>query len=173
MNRDQNPKTLTLAQKELVADLLKERIYATLALLAVLITIDPDHYTPGKAELLIVGTIFSLWAASLVATLVARRAVFQGELDPETEREHQMRKHSPMLGALVFPSIMIGLSALGLIGLGLALKISVISTVILLVSWSLMSARALKAKRMPVIVAIAFELAIGAGVVALKVVLDH
>ena len=42
--RRQRP--ITLAEKEQVAELLKERIYASFALLAIFIAIDPGQYSP-------------------------------------------------------------------------------------------------------------------------------
>lgn len=79
--------TLTIDQKEYIADLLKERIYATLALLGVLISIDPAHTNDLHAMYVICGTIISLWAASIVATQMSRRLVFQHELDHPQEIE--------------------------------------------------------------------------------------
>lgn len=167
------PATKSQLHKEHIAELLRERIYATLALLAILISIDTQHATPRHAALIISGTIFSLWAASLVATLMARRVVYQGELDADHEREHQLRRHAPMLATLVFPMFMIGLSALGLLTLDLAINISIASALLLLISWSILSARSMRAKRTPTILLIAAELTIGLGVVALKIVIGH
>lgn len=167
------PATRTQLQKEHIAELLRERIYATFALLAVLVSVDTGHSTPLRTELVIAGTIFSLWAASLVATLMARRVVYQGELDPEHERQHELRRHAPMLATLVFPSLMILLSALGILELNTAINISIISSLLLLVSWSIMSARSMRAKRTPIIVLIGAELLIGLGVIALKIAIGH
>lgn len=159
--------------KEHVAELLRERIYATFALLAVLVSIDTGHSTPLHTELVIAGTIFSLWAASLVATLMARRVVYQNELDPDHEREHQLRRHAPMLATLAFPTLMILLSALDIFPLAVAVNISIASALLLLVSWSILSARSMRAKRTPIIILIAAELLIGLGVVALKIFIGH
>lgn len=167
------PATKSQLHKEHIAELLRERIYATLALLAVLISIDTQHSTPLHTELVIAGTIFSLWAASLVATLMARRVVYQGELDIDHEREHQLRRHAPMLATLAFPTFMIILSAFGILSLSLAINISIASALLLLISWSILSARSMRAKRMPIIVLIAAELLIGLGVVALKIAIGH
>ena len=168
-----HPATKSQLQKEHVAELLRERIYATFALLAVLVSVDTQHSTPLHTELVIAGTIFSLWAASIVATLMARRVVYQGELDPDHERQHLLRQHAPMLASLAFPTLMIVLSAFGILPLNVAINISIVSSLLLLVSWSIMSARSMRAKRTPIIVLIAAELAIGLGVVALKIAIGH
>jgi uncharacterized membrane protein YeiH len=78
-------KIKTEQQKEYIADLLKERIYATLALLAVLISIDTAHSSSLHAAYIISGTIISLWAASMVATQMSRRMILQGQLNQADE----------------------------------------------------------------------------------------
>jgi hypothetical protein len=165
--------TDTTLHKEYIADLLKERIYATLALLAVLISIDVDHYSPTKALLLVYGTIISLWAASLVAAQMSRRVVFGSELDIKTENEHQLRRHAPMLATLAFPTLMIGLSMTGLVSLGIAVDISIISALLLLVAWSVSSAKSLHITKLPIFLLVIIELLIGLGVVGLKVLIGH
>lgn len=163
----------THAEKEFIADLLKERIYATLALLAVLISIDTEHVLPVNAAFIIAGTIVSLWAASIVATQMSRRMVFKDELDHSREVTHQIRRHAPMLASLVFPLVMIGLAAIGAISLSAAIDVSILSALALLVGWSVGSARSLGSKRVPILILVAVELAIGLGVVGLKLVVGH
>ncbi|MDN5274481.1 MAG: hypothetical protein JWP06_382 [Candidatus Saccharibacteria bacterium] len=166
-------KIKTEQQKEYIADLLKERIYATLALLAVLISIDTAHSSSLHAAYIISGTIISLWAASMVATQMSRRMIFQGELNQADEVQHQIRRHAPMLASLVFPLMMIGLSMIHIISLGMAIDISIVSSLLLLVGWSIGSARSLSAKKLPTFVLIIIELAIGLSIVGLKLLVDH
>jgi hypothetical protein len=160
-------------QKEFIAELLKERIYATLALLAVLISIDTEHYSALHAIYIICGTIVSLWAASIVSTQMSRRVIFQGQLDNVHETQYQLRRHAPMLASLVFPLLMIGLSAVDLISLEVAINISIASALILLMGWSIASARSLQAKKLPIFVLVVIELAIGLSIVGLKVLIGH
>ena len=160
-------------KKEYIAELLKERIYATLALLAVLISIDTKHYDPLHAVYIICGTIISLWAASIVATQMSRRLIFPGQLDPVQETHHQLRRHAPMLASLAFPLLMIALAAIHLISLEVAINISIISALVLLAGWSIGSARSLSTKKLPIFVLVAIELGIGLAIVALKVIIGH
>jgi hypothetical protein len=160
-------------RKEFIAELLKERIYATLALLAVLISIDTEHYSALHAVYIICGTIISLWAASIVSTQMSRRLIFQGQLDTAHETQYQLRRHAPMLASLVFPLLMIGLSTLNLISLEAAINISIASALVLLMGWSIGSARSLHAKRLPTFVLVGIELAIGLSIVGLKVLIGH
>lgn len=163
----------TEREKEYIADLLRERIYATIALLAVLIGIDAEHSSPLHAAYLISGTIISLWAASIVATQMSRRLIFQGSLDYAEETRHQIRRHAPMLASLALPLFMIGLSSMQLISLGLAINISLVGALMLMVGWSIGSARSLNAGRLQTFVLIIIELAIGLAVVGLKVIIGH
>lgn len=160
-------------QREYIADLLKERIYATIALLAVLISIDTTHSSPLHAAYIISGTIVSLWAASIVATKMSRRMVFQGELDEHDEVQHQIRRHAPMLASLVFPLVMIVLSMIKLISLSVAINISIASALLLMVGWSIASTHSLRAKKLPTFILVIIELAIGLSIVGLKLLVGH
>jgi hypothetical protein len=160
-------------EKEYIAELLKERIYATLALLAVLISIDTNHSSPLHAIYIICGTIISLWAASIVATQMSRRLIFPGQLDHVQETHHQLRRHAPMLASLLFPLFMIILAMVHITSLEVAINISIISALILLAGWSIGSARSLNAKKFPTFVLVAIELAIGLSIVGLKVLIGH
>ncbi len=164
---------LSEVRKEYAADLLKERIYATLALLAVLISIDTDHNSAIHSALIISGTIFSLWAASIVSALMARRVVYQDNLDHERDRDDQLRKHAPMLAALMFPLMMVTLAIIGAISLRTAVDISITGSLLLLVLWSILSARALRAKKVPTFILVLAELGIGLGIVLIKALLGH
>lgn len=168
------PDNTTIASKEFIAELLKERIYATLALLAVLISIDTSHYSAEKALLIVWGTIISLWGASVVSALMSRRVVYQGEqLDADRERELQLKKHAPMLAALGLPTFLLSLAYFHVISLSIAINISIASALLLLVTWSVLSARSIRARQVPTIVLVAAELAIGLGIVALKIAIGH
>lgn len=159
--------------KEYAAELLKERIYATLALLAVLISIDEKNTTAWHAGIVIVGTIVSLWVASLVAALMSRRVIYQGALDSEYERTRQLRKHAPMLATLPLPVFMLLLALANMVSLSVAINFSIASEVLLLIGWSVLSARAMKATRLPTIILVAAEFTIGLGVVLLKLAISH
>jgi hypothetical protein len=160
-------------QKEYVAELLKERIYATLALLAVLISLDTTHTSPIHAAYIMAGTIVSLWAASIVATQMSRRLIFRNELDHVHETSYQIRRHAPMLASLAFPLLMTLLAILKLISLDLAINISIVSSLLLLAGWSIGSACALNAKKVPIVILVAIELAIGLSIVGLKLLVGH
>jgi hypothetical protein len=157
---------------EFRAELLKERIYATLALLAVLLTIDPGHTSPLKAAGIIGGTALSLWAASLIATSMSYRVVMQ-QVVPERSLRRQLLLHSSLLAAAVFPLLTVGIAMAGFISLELAINVAIGASLLLLLSWSLLSARAMKAGWLATLILAVAELAIGLGVVGLKIAMGH
>jgi len=157
---------------EFRVELLKERIYATLALLAVLLTINPDHTTTGRAMLLVAGTAFSLWLASLIAAQMSYRIVMQRP-HSEQEASRHLASHSPLLFAAVLPLLSLLQSALGLLALSDAVNLAIGLTVFPMIVWSLLSAKAIRAKRLPTLVIAGIELLIGLAVVLLKIKLGH
>ena len=158
---------------EFRAELLKERIYATFALLAVLLTIDIAHVTALQVIMILAGTSLSLWAASWVASRMSYRIVMQ-----KTETDHRrlrllLAQHRPLLYAAVFP-IFVHLFALGgFISVRLAIDISLASLVFLLVAWSLLSAKAMHAGRLATIVLAGIELLVGLTIIGLKLWAGH
>lgn len=166
-------KHLSSQEKEFAAELLKERIYATFALVAVLMGINSSHTTPIQAEFIVAGTIISLWAASIVASIMSRRLIFRGAVDHHHEIRHQVRIHAPMLLTLVAPLLLMTLAAIHLLPLAWAIMISMISSILLLVSWSILSAKTLRANGLQTFILVVFQLAIGAGIILLKLAVGH
>jgi len=159
--------------KEHIAEQIKERIYATFALMAVLVSINPSHSTPGAAAALVAGTIVSLWAASIVASRMAAKMVYRDSIDHDEAVGTLLRNHSPMLLSLVGPLFFIGVAALGIISLNTALTISIVTSGLLLASWSILSAKSLHSKRRPLFLILLLQLAVIVGIIALKVVVGH
>ena len=156
---------------ELMAETLKERIYATLALLAVLVSIDPSHSSAFQIALLIGGTALSLWAASWISSILARNVIFGRPNAEHIEREKQ--RHAPLLLSAVSPLVLVGLSTLHIMSLELAVSISTYLLIITLALWALMSAGRMRAGRGKTIILASVVMLIGLGIVALKALLGH
>ena len=164
----------TQLQLEQQADLLKERIYASLALLAVLLSLDPTRTSVAHAAELVGGTALSLWAASLVSTQLAHRVILSHRIkNPETHLQQQVRRHAPLLGSAALPLIAIGLAGLHLISLQAAVTFSIATIILALVGWSLASAKSMGASWPVTLVVGAVETAIGLAVVGLKLGIGH
>lgn len=158
---------------EMAAELLRERIYATLALIAVLISIDPNHSTPLVAAGIVAGTIISLWAASIASTQMSNRIVFQNSVDHIVKLRVQIYRHMPMLYSLIFPLLLIGLAGIGALSLNVALHIATIGSSLLLATWSIDSAKTFSLKTSLLLLAVGLQVTIVIGIVALKVALGH
>lgn len=171
-NTSQDTHAQIPADPELLADTLKERIYASLAILAVLLTIDTEHSSTTHAAVVIGGTALSLWAASFISSRMARRMVFGRSPEAEhTPRDSQ--KHAPLLASAVLPLILIGLSGIGIFSLEQAVTMSTGAILLTLILWSLAAARSVHASRLISIVLACIMLLLGLGVVALKAWVLH
>jgi hypothetical protein len=162
---------LSTIDLELLADSLKERIYASLALLAVLLTLDPTHSSTTHAAIVIGGTALSLWLASIVSAQMAHRMVF-GQPDEE-KFEKDRQRHAPLLASAVLPLILVGLSGLHVFSLERAITISIWTILLSLIFWSVASARSMHASKLATLMLAGISLLIGLGVVALKALLSH
>ncbi len=162
---------LSTIDLELLADSLKERIYASLALLAVLLTVDPAHSSATHAAIVVGGTALSLWLASIVSSQMAHRMVFGQPNAEHVEKDKQ--RHAPLLASAVLPLILIGLSSLHVMSLERAITISIWSILLALILWSISSARSMHASRLATFVLAGILLLIGLGVVAMKALLTH
>jgi hypothetical protein len=158
---------------ELLADLLKERIYATFALVAVLVSIDPTHTTPLRAILFVAGTIFSLWAASLIASQMSQRLVFQDAKNHDKGLHLSLLRHSAMLYTLPFPLLLIGLSYYGLIDLETALHFSLAASFLLFIIWTVQSTKTIKASKLAILLLIVLQALFIVGTISLKVIVSH
>lgn len=156
---------------DILTDALKERIYATLALLAIIISIEPDHVSILKASVQIGGTALSLWFASNISAQMAHRVV-HGRLMNRAEGLRVLRAHSPLLFAAVPPLVIMAAAALGIFSLATALAIAAGLSILTLLTFSLASARAMHASAGSTIVLAVVETAIGLGVVALKLFVE-
>ena len=158
---------------EFVADLLKERIYATFALVAVLVSIDPEHTTAFHASLFVVGTIFSLWAASVIAAQMSQRLIFQDAKNHDRELRISILRHSPMLYTLPLPLVLIGLAHINVIGLQNALHLSLASSFLLFTLWTVRSAKTIQASKIAIALLIILQALFIIGTISLKVFVSH
>lgn len=156
-----------------LAEQMKERIYATLALLAVLVSINAAHTTALHAELIVVGTALSLWAASLMATKMSNRIILRDYPPTQYERLATFRAHSQLLLAAAFPAILIFLSYIGVMPLSFAVNGSIVFLILLMVIWSLLSARSMRYGWLQTITMALIELGLGLAVVSLKFFVGH
>jgi hypothetical protein len=156
-----------------LAEQMKERIYATLALLAVLVSIDTGHTSASHAELIVAGTALSLWAASVMATKMSNRIILREYPPTHHERLATIRAHSQLLMAAAAPVILIFFSYIGFLPLSFAVNGSILFLILLMVGWSLLSARSMRYGWMQTTILASIELGIGLAIVSLKLFVGH
>lgn len=162
-----------LAHLEHRAGLLKERIYGTIILLAVLVSIDTSHTTPIHTLLIVGGTVLSVWAASLVASQMSRRIIMQRLAIHRDALEERFAEHAPLLAAGLLPVILIAASVLDIFSLAFTVNSAIVYSVILMLFWSLLSAHSVRAGRLLTLLVAGLQLLIGLGVVGLKLAVGN
>ncbi|MFD0531955.1 hypothetical protein ACFQ1I_44020 [Kitasatospora arboriphila] len=114
---------------------LKERIYATITMVAVVVGLSAvDDLTTWKAALAVCATAVGLWLATLVADEQAHRIVHR-RLASGHDLRRMLFVSSPLLLSAVGPLLLIGASAVGLMDLHTALLASVAVSVAALFAW--------------------------------------
>jgi hypothetical protein len=152
---------------------LKERIYATITLTAVVVTLAEAEATDhAEAALTVAVTALGVWLATIVADEQAHRAM-SGRGASRAEIRTAMHVSSPLLLSAVGPLVLIGMSALGVMVLVTALLISAAVGVagLFLLGWR----TGLRMGNGPLsaLTSGLLDTAIGAGVVAVKLLAGH
>jgi hypothetical protein len=152
---------------------LKERIYATITLTAVVVTLAEAEATDhAEAALTVAVTALGVWLATIVADEQAHRAM-SGRGANRAEIRTAMHVSSPLLLSAVGPLVRIGMSALGVMVLVTALLISAGVEVasLFLLGWR----TGLRRGNVPLsaLTSGLLDTAIGAGVVAVKLLAGH
>ncbi|MFE5816204.1 hypothetical protein [Streptomyces sp. NPDC056479] len=173
MAEGMSPENLAHGHVDGARERLKERIYASLTLLAVLVGLaQSSHPTRTGSAVAVVATALGLWLASLVADLQAY-PVAHGRPARLPEIRHTLFTSSPLLTSAVGPLLLVGLSALGAMELTTALWISVGSEVAALAAWGFAGGRRVGAGPFSSLIAAVLNAGIGLGVVAVKLLAGH
>lgn len=154
-----------------VAENMKERIYATLTLLAVVVSLwqtAKEHSVIG-AIASVAGTVFALWLATLVAVRMSHRTVHGKNLSARDGAKLAFTSSGLLLPA-VMPVLLLLFSSSGLISMRAALMASIVVLLLSLVALSLAASRKIYDRPWQILLVSALELVIGVGVVALKIV---
>ncbi|HEY1085243.1 MAG TPA: hypothetical protein VGE34_00770 [Candidatus Saccharimonadales bacterium] len=159
---------------EEATEFLKERIYATITLLALLATLwhSADHFTAKGVIVSIVGTVIGLWLAIGIASRMSYQVVHGKRMDTKTYFTI-LRHHSALL-APAFPVVIFILGSLtGLYSLKAALLASLIVLLLSFVGFSLLAGRRMRSSWTEITITSGFEIALGIGVIALKIYAGH
>lgn len=159
---------------EEATDYLKERIYATITLLALLATLwwNVEHLSHWAAVLSTVGTLVALWLAIGVSSRMSYQVVNGKRMGLHAYSEI-LRSHSALLAPAAPVVFLIALSALGLMSLSTALLVSMAILLLTFAGFSLLAGRQIHSTRLEIFITTMFEVLIGIGIIVLKIFAGH
>ncbi|MER5884901.1 hypothetical protein ABT160_13810 [Streptomyces sp. NPDC001941] len=167
------PDARTAERARVWSERLKERIYASLTLLAVLVgLVQGGNASHRGAAITVAATALGLWLATLVADLQAH-PVAHGSRPRAADVRHTLFTSSPLLTVAATPLLLIALSAVGALELGTALWIAVGSEVAALAAWGFLGGRRVGSGPVRALVTAALSAVIGVGVVMVKLLAGH
>jgi hypothetical protein len=155
--------------REHVVENMKERIYATLTLLAVIAALwqTAEHHTAAGAIASIIGSATALWLATLIAARMSYRAVHAKHMSTSDYRKILFTS-SGLFGPMLPPVFFILISLTQVISLSTALAASMVVLALSLFFFSFMAGRRIYGFGSRLIVISALEMLLGVGVIALK-----
>jgi uncharacterized membrane protein len=159
---------------EETSEFLKERIYATLTLIALLATLwqGADHVTARGAALSVLGTVIALWLAVGVASRMSYQVTHGKRMGPKAYW-HILRTHSALLVPAFPVLVLILVSLTHLFSLKTALFASMAVLLMSFVGFSLLAGRRIHSNWLEITITSGFEIALGLGVIVLKIVAGH
>ncbi|GGX90737.1 hypothetical protein [Streptomyces fructofermentans] len=155
-----------------LADRLKERIYATITMIAVVVGLSLGHAGPTGALATVLTTALGLWLAAFVADQQAHRTVHR-HLATGRELRRMLYVSSPLLSCAVGPAVMIALAALDVLSLSAALLTSAGLGVVSLFIWGCTGGVRMGGGLLLATLAGLLDAAIGVAVVLVKVSAGH
>ncbi|MFF4766301.1 hypothetical protein ACFY1V_07250 [Streptomyces sp. NPDC001255] len=162
-----------LSSPQVRGERVKERIYASLTLLAVLVGYgQSEHPSHEGVAVAVAATALGLWLATLVADLQAHPVAHARRAGSHAVR-HALYTSSPLLTSAAGPLILTALSALGVMELDTALWISVGSEVAGLALWGYAGGRRSGRGVPRAVLSAALNAVIGVFVAGVKVLAGH
>lgn len=160
---------LSTERLEHIAENMKERVYATLTLLAVITALwqTADHHTAAGAIASIVGSTTALWLATIISARMSYRAVHGKRMSVGNYRK-MIFTSSGLFAPAIAPAIFILVSSTGAITLSTALLASVVVLAFSLFLFSFVAGRRIYGFGFRLIAISALEMLLGIGVIALK-----
>jgi hypothetical protein len=156
-----------------LAERLKERIYAELTVVAVVLGLAAGGAeSAGAAALSVAGTVLGLWLATVAADHQAHLAAYG-----HRPRGHELRRMlfvaSALFIAAVGPLLLIGVAALGVLDLTTALYVSAGISLLIMFAWGLGIGRRMGSGLVAALVSGLVNVAIGLVVIAVKLLAGH
>lgn len=161
-------------RKEHIAENMKERVYATITLVAVMAGLwqtAGDHTAIGVV-LTLFGTVAALWVATLISARMSYRAIHDRSMGPAQYRK-LLFTSSGLFAPVVVPTLIIFFSLTGVISLKTALLIGMIMLALSLFILSLLGGWKIYDSRLRLLLVSSLEMLLGVGVIVLKIALGE
>ncbi|GAB7110703.1 hypothetical protein JCM4814A_90200 [Streptomyces phaeofaciens JCM 4814] len=153
-------------------DRLKERIYATITMIAVVVGLSLGEVSSLGAVATVLTTALGLWLAAFVADQQAHRTI-HGHLATGHELRRMLYVSSPLLSCAAGPAVLIGLAALDVLSLDTALTVAAGVSVISLFLWGCLGGLRMGGGALGAVLAGLADAAIGVAVALVKAAAGH
>lgn len=167
---DRNIDKITPRMREVIAENMKERIYSTITLLAVLAALwqNAAHHSHTGAIASLLGAAVALWLATLIATRMSYRAV-HGRSIARSEYVRTFFTSSGLIAPAILPTVIIGISGVThWYTLKTALMAAIIASLLSLFLLSFTAGRKIYDSFGRLILVSTLEMSVGIGVILLK-----
>ncbi|MEU0302651.1 hypothetical protein ABZ252_24775 [Streptomyces sp. NPDC006175] len=154
------------------ADRLKERIYATITMIAVVVGLSLGEAGVTGALATVLTTALGLWLAAFVADQQAHRTV-HGHLATGHDLRRMLYVSSPLLSCAVGPAVMISLAALDVLSLSVALTTAAGVGIASLFAWGCVGGLRMGGGVLPAVLAGLADAVIGVAVALVKTAAGH
>lgn len=155
-----------------LVDRLKERIYATITMIAVVVGLSLGEVSSLGAVATVLTTALGLWLAAFVADQQAHRTI-HGHLATGHELRRMLYVSSPLLSCAAGPAVLIGLAALDVLSLDTALTVAAGVSVISLFLWGCLGGLRMGGGALGAVLAGLADAAIGVAVALVKAAAGH
>ena len=162
--------TLTPEMREAVAENMKERVYSTITLIAVLTVMwqNNDHHTTRGAIAIIIGSVLALWLATLISIRMSYRAIHGKPISIKGYRK-ALFSASGLLAPAIIPIVIIAISGVtGLYSIKSALTASIAVSLLSLFILSFNASRRIYSSLGRQLLVSLLEMSVGIGVILLK-----
>lgn len=159
---------------EYVAENMKERIYATITLLALIVALwqtASDHSVWGSVAS-IFGTVVALWLATLISSRMSHRAV-HGKSMAGRDLGRLAFTSSGLFVPAIVPMLLIVLSTTGFMSLKSAFMASIVALLLSLFLLSFTAGRKIYTSPLRLVIMSAAEMSVGIGVILLKLAIGE
>lgn len=168
--RDMRIDALTPEMKEVVAENMKERVYSTITLIAVLTVMwqNSGHHSAKGTIAIILGSVLALWLATLISIRMSYRAI-HGKAISAAGYRRTLFAASGLLAPAISPILIVAVSGLtGWYSLKAALLASMIVSLLSLFALSFNAGRKIYDNFWRLLIVSLLEMSVGVGVILLK-----